>query len=366
MERHAVIPCFSGSYAEARSKFLHAARTQGAQVESYALAGHVGMLGEELAIDVAYLGKRNAKHLLIVSSGTHGPEGFAGSGCQVAMLQDQALIQRLESSDIGILLIHALNPYGFSYLQRHNQDNVDLNRNHIDFDDPLPMNADYTKVHKLVVPDAWPPSHVVEAEVQSYIDNHGELAFRRAVTAGQYSVPGGMFYGGQAPTWNNVQLRAILRHHAGAAKRIGWIDIHTGLGPFGHGEKIYAGRDDPADVARARLWWGADVFAPFEGDSVSPQVSGSVVSTVYDECPNAEAVLMGLEFGTLPMSETLYQLRASQWFLDHPEPSRDDELFRVRQKTRESFYCDNDLWKGMVWGQTRVILLQTLTSLGGA
>ncbi|MFJ2992843.1 M14 family metallopeptidase [Pandoraea sp. NPDC087047] len=366
MEHLAVTPYFSGSYAEARNKFLNVANAQGAQVESYPLAGYIGLLGEELAIDVAYLGRRDAKHLLIVSSGTHGPEGFAGSGCQVAMLQDQALIQKLETSDIGVLLIHALNPYGFSYLQRHNQDNVDLNRNHIDFNDPLPVNADYSKVHKLVIPDTWPPSDAVEAEVRLYIENHGELAFRRAVTSGQYSVPGGMFYGGTEPTWNNVQLRAILRQYAARSQRVGWIDIHTGLGPFGHGEKIYAGRENPVDVERARRWWGADVFAPFEGDSISPQVSGSVVSTIYDECSNAEAVLMGLEFGTRPMSETMYQLRASQWFLERPELSQAEALFDVRQKIRDSFYCDSDLWKGMVWGQTRTIVLQTLTSLADA
>ena len=73
----------------------------------------------------------------------------------------------------------------------------------------------------------------------------------------------------------------------------------------GPGEKIYPGRNSPADLARARAWWGADVFAPFEGDSASADVSGPVVSTVYDECLQADASLMGLEFGTLPDQEVL-------------------------------------------------------------
>ena len=36
--------------------------------------------------------------------------------------------------------------------------------------------------------------------------------------------------------------------------RLGWIDFHTGLGPRGHGEKIYAGRDAPGrSRAHARV-----------------------------------------------------------------------------------------------------------------
>ncbi len=36
-------------------------------------------------------------------------------------------------------------------------------------------------------------------------------------------------------------------------RQIGWIDVHTGLGPRGHGEKIYAGRRDEAEVARTLI-----------------------------------------------------------------------------------------------------------------
>ncbi len=353
---------FSGTYAEARSKFLEACARKDAPVESFVMETHRGALGETLATDVARIGAPDATRLLIVTSGTHGPEGFCGSGCQVATLHDGDLLGRLEAAGVALLLVHAVNPHGFSHLHRTNEDNIDLNRNHIDFGAPLPVNAGYAEVEPFVLPAAWPPGPADQAALAAYVERHGMKALRAAVTAGQYVSPDGVFYGGQAPSWSNRTIRAILRKYASTARHIGWIDIHTGLGPYGHGEKIYPGRNAPADLARARAWWGADVFAPFEGDSASADVSGPVVSTVYDECPQANASLMGLEFGTLPDQEVLVRLRADTWLRRHPEAPAEQQR-QIRQDLRDAFYCDNDEWKGMVLGQCRVVLLQTTQGL---
>ena len=74
---------------------------------------------------------------------------------------------------------------------------------------------------------------------------------------------------------------------------------------------------------------------------------------------------MGLEFGTLPDLEVLNRLRADTWLRRHPEAP--DALQReIRAQLRDAFYCDNEEWKGMVLGQARVVLLQTLLGLGKA
>ena len=266
----------------------------------------------------------------------------------------------------ALLLVHAVNPHGFSHLHRTNEDNIDLNRNHIDFDAPLPVERGLRRGRALraagrLAADGrgrggrWPPTST----------KHGMRAFRAAVTSGQYTSPDGVFYGGTAPSWSNRTMRAILRKYGAAATHIGWIDIHTGLGPYGHGEKIYPGRNAPADLAQARAWWGADVFAPFDGQSASADVSGPVVSAVYDECPQASAALMGLEFGTLPDLEVLNRLRADTWLRRHPEAPAEQQR-AIRQELRDAFYCDNDEWKGMVLGQARVVLLQTRARAQGA
>ena len=365
MEPIAVTRHFSGTYVEARQKFLDAAAHRHATLESFVLPGQRGALGEPLAIDVAGIGVADAERLLILSSGTHGPEGFCGSGCQIAALFDDDLIARLARAGVGLLLIHAINPYGFSYLQRTNQDNVDLNRNHIDFSAALPVNDAYPDVDRLVLTSAWPPSPDDEQALADYIARNGMLAYHSALSSGQYATPDGMFFGGREPTWNNRTMRAILRERAAHATTIAWIDAHTGLGPRGHGEKIYAGRNVAAELARARAWWGADVVAPFDGESESPGVSGPVASIVHDECPRADVGLMALEFGTLPFDEVIYRLRASHWLLRHPDAPA--ELRRgILQQIRDAFYCDDDAWKGAIWGQARTALLQALMGLAAA
>ena len=81
---------FSTTYAEARTKFLAAAGARGYAVESHVHPSALGAEGEPLAMDVATGGRGDADALLLITSGTHGVEGFCGSGCQVALLGDDA------------------------------------------------------------------------------------------------------------------------------------------------------------------------------------------------------------------------------------------------------------------------------------
>lgn len=116
------------------------------------------------------------------------------------------------------------------------------------------------------------------------------------------------------------------------------------------------------DLARARAWWGVDVFAPIEGNSQSPAVSGPVAAALYDEFPKAESALIAMEFGTLPFAEMIDRLRGSHWLIRHPDaPSALQQ--KIRTLVLEAFYGDDDAWKGSVWGQTRAALLLALTGL---
>ena len=134
------IPCFSQSYAEARKKFFSAAGARGAQISQRVHPSERGAEGEELAMDLALLGNPRAPTLLLLTSATHGVEGFCGSGCQIALLQDDTFVAAVVRSGVEVLMLHALNPYGFSHVRRVNEDNADLNRNFMNFDAPLPSN----------------------------------------------------------------------------------------------------------------------------------------------------------------------------------------------------------------------------------
>lgn len=352
---------FADDYAQARALFLQAAAARGCAVESH-LHPLPGAQGETLAMDVARAGAADAPSLLVISSGTHGVEGFCGSACQVALLEDDELLRRLDGGRVALLLIHALNPWGFSHLHRVNEDNVDLNRNFQDFDAPLPQNPDYAALHPLLLPPHWPPGPAEQAGIDDFIARRGMAAFQAAVSGGQATHPDGLFHTGRAPVWSNRTLRAVLRTYGAGRRRIGWIDIHTGLGPAGHGEKIHTGCDDPGAVARARAWWGADVVSTLEGGSASAHVRGPAVDCLEDECPQAERTSIGLEFGTRPITTIIETLRADHWLLQHPQA--DPALrARIRAAMRDAFLLDDERWRGMTLGQARVAVLQAIAAL---
>ena len=357
-----LIASFSSTYAEARDKFHQAARARGLAVTRYVHPTAIGAQGEELSVDAALLGDPHARSLLVVLSGMHGVEGFCGSGCQVALLRDDTVLAALERSGVAILLYHAVNPHGFSHIRRTNEDNVDLNRNFRDFSKPLPPSSGYAEVHSIVVPPTWPPDTANTAALIACVAKHGESRFQAMVSSGQCDFPDGLFYGGRGPTWSNTTLRNALREFGGDRERLGWIDIHTGLGPWGHGEKIHSGPDDKAMIARARAWFGNDVTSFYDGSSTSAEITGVSFHAPLDACPHAQYTGIGLEFGTQPFNDVFQALRADQWLANHPS---EGAAMRpaIARAMRAAFCDDSDAWKGMVHGQARMAVLQAVHAL---
>lgn len=354
---------FAQTYVEARQKFLDAAATAGAVLDSHAHPRR-GRDGEALAMDVARIGPADAAGVLVLSSACHGVEGFCGSGAQVALLRDRPFLDAAARAGVALLVIHALNPYGFSWWRRTTHENVDINRNFHDFNRPLPANAAYDEIADLLVPPSWPPSAEVKAAIARYIATHGERAYQSAVTAGQHTHPDGLFFGGREPTWSNLTLRQVLREHGTRCRRLAWIDFHTGLGPSGHGERIFACRDDAAALARARTWWGREVTSIYDGSSSSALLTGLMWLAAYQECAQAEYTGIALEYGTLPVLEVTDALRADQWLENHPEASTAQRQ-AIKRQIRDAFYTDTDAWKQAIVAQGREAALQAVGGLAG-
>jgi hypothetical protein len=337
------VDAFSQSYAEARRKFLAAVDAAGLDAHAH-VHPLLGRDGETLAMDVVRDGEVDAASVLIVSSACHGVEGFCGSGVQVAMLRDASWRDEVRRCGVAVLYVHALNPHGFSWWRRVTQENVDLNRNFHDFSKPLPANPRYDELAHLLVPARWPPPADIVQALMGYAARHGERALQEVISGGQHNHPEGLFYGGINPTWSNVTLRRVLRDHGRRCRRLGWIDLHTGLGPSGVGERIFAGRDEPVALARARAWWGPQVTSIYDGSSTSALLTGLMWLAACEECPQAEYTGIALEYGTLPMLDVTNALRADQWLENHPET---DEPTRqaIKRQIRDAFYTDTDAWK---------------------
>lgn len=353
---------FSATYAQARDRFMAAARARGLAIETHTHPTQRGAQGEALTIDVTLLGPADARDVLLLTSGTHGAEGFCGSGCQIGFLADDDLVRAVERADVRVVSLHALNPYGFSHLRRTNEDNIDLNRNFRDFAQAPAPNTAYADVHGFMVPPTWPPTPANEQRLMAYVQAHGQFALQQATSSGQCEFRDGLFYGGVRPAWSNLVLRDVLRRHAGTARRLGWIDFHTGLGPWGHGEKIYNGRNVAADVARSKAWWGSDVTSFHDGSSTSASLTGVNHEAAYDECPDAEYAAIALEYGTLPVMDVLQALRADQWLENHPDASAAQRT-AIKAMVRAAFHDDAPEWQRKVYAQAVVAFEAALAGL---
>ncbi|MBT9504528.1 MAG: M14 family metallopeptidase [Burkholderiaceae bacterium] len=363
MDDSKIEAAFSQRYAEARGKFLAAAEAADLDVQSH-IHPLLGQDGEQLAMDVVRDGPADAGKLLIISSACHGVEGFCGSGVQVTLLQDAEWRAAAHAAGVAVLYIHALNPYGFSWWRRVTQENVDLNRNFHDFHQELPHNAGYAELAGALVPSQWPPTAENEAVLAAYAAQHGAFALQGAISGGQYEFPEGLFYGGRNPTWSHVTLRHVLQEHGRQANKVAWIDLHTGLGPSGHGEKIFAGRNDPVAVTRSRGWWGAEVTSTYDGSSSSAPLSGLMWNVIYDECAQAEFTGIALEYGTLPIPQMIDALRCDQWVENHPELEEATRT-RLKRQVRDAFYTDTPRWKRQIVEQAVAAAHQAVAGLKG-
>jgi hypothetical protein len=338
---------FSESYVEARTRFLEAVARAGAALETFENPIGLGPNGETLTTDVALFGPPDATKLLILVSGTHGVEGFAGSGAQISMIE--SLRFAALPARTAVLVVHAINPYGFAWLRRVNEDNVDLNRNSIAFTNLPPASPEFASLAPYLVPRDWFELAPAEDVINTFIETHGFRRFQEVVGGGQYTHPNGLFYGGTGPAWSTRTFREIVSRYGHGKERVALIDFHTGLGPMGYGEPIYTGSDE-AEAQRAREWYGPDLTATYAGNSTSVIVQGPMINAVpsfFDgSAIKPEITTLALEFGTLPEDIVIDVLRAEAWMHIHGDVNFNTPVGRaLKRRFRDAFYIDNDVWK---------------------
>ena len=195
---------FSPSYAAARARFLAAADRVGGHVHSEPLDPK-GPDGEELAIDFSRVGPERASRVVVVSSGTHGVEGFLGSAIQTRWLEEHAASGGAiePATDTAVLMIHAVNPYGFAWRRRANEENVDLNRNCLSSDERYEGQPPKLDVLAKLLDPRRPPRRLERlplARLAWTILRHGSEPLKQALVTGQYERPDMLFFGGKQPS----------------------------------------------------------------------------------------------------------------------------------------------------------------------
>lgn len=335
-----MIAPLSRSYADARAAFIAAAATAGARIESFAHP-RTGLTGEELFVDVAEVGPADADRVVIVVSGTHGVEGYLGSALQRHHLETYDTDRE---NGPAIVFVHALNPFGFSWVRRVNEDNVDLNRNFVDWSQPPPTNDGYADLADALVPTDWSAETQERTllELMAQMETLGLERLQQIVSGGQYDHPTGVFYGGAGPTWSNEWLRAFMARRLDGVRRAAIIDLHTGLGPWGHGELISSERPGSDTFERQQSWWG-EVISMMDDASVSAALEGDWLGVAADFAPGTEVTGVAIEYGTVDPITVLQSLRADAVLHGHGDPTADGAS-DVRDQVRAAFLDDDPAW----------------------
>jgi len=222
-------------YVSSRARFIASAQLCGATLACYPIAA-TGPAEEALSIDVASITQASDRHLIVIISGVHGVEGFLGASVQIKTLE--MIWQDGLPEHTGIVLIHAVNPWGFAHLRRVNNNNVDINRNFIIGEDPWPVShPDYASLNAVINPEKapdWRGEMGYWLGALSKIVRHRGIArLFKPIAEGQYDFPKGVFYGGVQIEESSNRLQSILLHLSANCSRISILDVHSGLGPSG-------------------------------------------------------------------------------------------------------------------------------------
>jgi len=230
------IELFSDTYEESRQKFIDSLTSirqvfPNALLSSHRLAGN-----EDLTIDWITAQPEHKDRLFILTTGQHGIEGYTGAAIQQLFIRE--FLPQLLPENTGLLLVHAINPWGMKHRRKVNTNNVDLNRNfnmHPHEFDPH-SNPAARKLEKLVYPQhpvraSWFERAWFIIKVLGTVLRVGRKDFMAGSLMGQYCFPDGMYFGGE--TWQEETglLMCLYQNALSEYPQVLHLDMHTGYGP---------------------------------------------------------------------------------------------------------------------------------------
>lgn len=365
---------FIDDFAAARRDFLArgdvlASRFTGVERFAVPVASASGVPG--LTVDGLYVPAQGPrKRLLVVSAGVHGVEGPTGSAVMRLFMAEFMSPEAL--ADTGVLLLHALNPYGFAVGRRFTENNVDLNRN-AGASDALyrTVNAGYPVVDALINPQgpadtgAW-SNRLFHLRAVALIAQHGMPTLRQAVLQGQYQVPQGIYYGGQALEPQLVALAPRLQTLLAAYPLSMSLDLHTGYGARGTLHLFFDPPKDPQ--VRQRL---ETVFAGQHIDWGSGAdfytVTGDFVGWVGAQRRSGLHLPAVFEYGTMDSQTTLGSIKSLHVTLlenqgAHHGYASPADRERIRRDYQEMFNPSSPVWRTQVIQDSRAMLRTVMSN----
>ncbi|MAT52369.1 MAG: hypothetical protein CMK32_14430 [Porticoccaceae bacterium] len=316
-----------------------------------------GPEGEVLTTDVAWIGPAGAGKVLVLICATHGIEGYAGTGVLIDCLRLLSSGQLALPEDTALVSIHGLNPWGYAWDRRCDDQGIDVNRNFIDFDNP-PDNPGYEALRAVL--HSGDRSRVME-ELAAYRERVGQTAYEIAFSGGQYTDPRGPFYGGTAASHSRQVIEALIDLWQLDRRLLAVVDVHSGLGPYGYGEVICDHPLQSLGVSTARRWYGPACTLPLDGSSSSVPKWG-LLDYAWHRIMVRGGCFVTLEYGTLG-TDNLFDVLLRDSACQSAGPIRADAARAIAADMRHHFCPDDPLWRESVLFRSRQVITQALNGL---
>jgi hypothetical protein len=278
----------------------------------------------------------------------HGVEGYLGAAVQLTALREKAALASTRG-DVRFVFVHALNPHGFAWSRRVNEDNVDLNRNFlIEGERYSGSPVGYAALDGMLNPQR-PPSWRTPFYPQALwaVARLGMPALKQSIAAGQYDYPQGLFFGGAGPSRTKQCLAQHLPQWLGSCSSVVHIDFHSGLGAWGTYKLLL---DFPISTAQ-REWLTRAFGLAHVVESTSARMDYTTRGGLGQWLARTQAprsyLTLTAEFGTYPVLRVLAGLRAENQ-AHHWSTPEANETRGARERLRELFCPADPAWRAQV------------------
>ena len=295
---------FPNSYEESRARFLRDSELLRANWATSRLERHPLKNFPDLSIDWLWAEPPVKQNLVVISTAEHGVEGYVGAAMLKLFMDEFA--PRLYPENTGLLLIHAINPWGMQRRKRVNPNHVDLNRNFV-FDghyDPN-INPDFKLLTNFLNPRRPVRSLTMErlsfaASVIKNMISPGRARVQTASLLGQHSDSLGIYFGGFERQEETDVLMGLYRSALDVYQNFIQIDMHTGYGPR-YQMTVIVPPADPIPSAEASRKFKYPLVQKIDAQEFYA-ISGDMGDYVYrlreSEFPDRHVFACGFEFGT--------------------------------------------------------------------
>ncbi|MBP7736845.1 MAG: DUF2817 domain-containing protein [Spirochaetes bacterium] len=354
---------FKNNYRDCRMNFLAHAQKAAARYD-FAVRGAYAVpsaTDRDLVMDYLYVpATKRQEKLLIITAGVHGIEGYAGNA--VLDLFFKEVFPTLDMDTMGVVVFHAVNPYGMKHFGRCTEGNVDLNRN-CSADPKVynAKNAGYEKMRSLLEPGGKASAGFISDAILTlklvwYNLTMSKKDFMDGVVSGQYQSPKGIFYGGKKQEPQIAEMTRILSSIMARYRFAAHIDLHSGYGKRGYLHLFLTSLDDRKNKVLASLFPGHPI--DWSTDKDFYQNTGDLSYYLYSLVRGTPVLPITFEFGTLDSQTMMGGMKSLKTFILSNQGARngyasDDDRRAIRTMVTEMFYPESPAWRSEVIRQSR-------------